>query len=366
MRATLVRLAAVGSACAIAVVLLGTPARADQYRSGQWYLRTLHVGEAQRVTKGTGITVAVIDSGVTASHPDLQGAVLPGADVLGSDHDGRTDPSGHGTQMAGIIAARGRSGGRGVLGIAPQAAVLPLRPADGPLLVSQAIDWSVAHGAKVINMSFGIDESDGLRSAIDKAADADVVLVAATSNDNDNAGKQFPAALPEVLAVGATDRNGKIADFSHQGAEVDITAPGVDIPVADAKYPSGYGIVEGTSPAAAIVSGAAALIRAKFPQMSAREVVQRLTSTAVDKGPPGRDDAYGYGELDLMAALTAKAAPGTSSAAPTASDDAVAADPDADAGGFDARPLLIVGIGVVLLGAVLAVVWTRGRRSRRI
>jgi type VII secretion-associated serine protease mycosin len=364
--AALARLASVGSVCSIVVVVLGAPAYADKYRNAQWYLRTLHVDEAQRLTKGAGVTVAVIDSGVTATHPDLKGAVLPGADVLSGKQDGRADPSGHGTQMAGIIAARGRSSSRGVVGIAPQSTVLPVRPADGPLLVSQAIDWSVAHGAKVINMSFGMDESDGLREAVKKAADADVVLVAATSNDKNSSENRFPAAFPQVLAVGAVDRNGKIAGFSHRGAEVDITAPGVDIPVADSSYPSGYGIVEGTSPAAAIVAGAAALIRAKYPRVSAGEVVERLTSTAVDKGPPGRDDAYGYGELDLMAALTAKTVSAPSSAAPAVSDAPATAEPDADAGGSSIRPLLIIGVGVVLLGAAVAAVLIGVRRSRRV
>nr|BFE76293.1 hypothetical protein GCM10020092_095940 [Actinoplanes digitatis] len=103
-------------------------AHADQYRDQQWYLKSLRVQEAHRSTKGAGITVAVIDSGVWAAHPDLKGAVLPGFDVLGKG-DGRDDLEGHGTQMAGVIASRGRSGGNGVLGIAPAAKILPVSPA---------------------------------------------------------------------------------------------------------------------------------------------------------------------------------------------------------------------------------------------
>jgi type VII secretion-associated serine protease mycosin len=359
---TFVRVAAAVFVCAIVVATVASPANADQYRSGQWYLTTLRVNEAQRITKGAGVTVAVVDSGVAARHPDLEGAVLPGADILGAGRDGRTDSSGHGTQMAGIIAARGRSGGRGVVGIAPQAEILPVKPADGPLLVSQAIDWSVAHGAKVISMSFGIDESDGLKTAVENAAAADVVLVAATANDNKNDSKnRYPAAFPEILAVGAVDRSGKVTHFSHRGAEVDITAPGIDIPVADNSYSSGYGIVDGTSPAAAIVAGAAALIRAKFPALSARQVVERLTSTAIDKGATGRDDAYGYGELDLMAALTAN----VDTSPPVSGVDvseAPVAQAESDDGGTGIPPLLFVGLGIVVLAGV-AVAVLRPRRG---
>jgi type VII secretion-associated serine protease mycosin len=363
--ATSARLLAAVVVGAVVVAALGLPAYADQYRSGQWYLKNLQVIEAHRITKGAGVVVAVVDSGVAADHPDLKGAVLPGADVLSAGRDGRTDSSGHGTQMAGIIAARGRSNGRGVIGIAPQAEILPVKPADGPLLVSQAIDWAVVHQAKVISMSFGIDESDGLKAAIDNAAAADVVLIAATSNDNkDDSKNQYPAAFPEVLAVGALDRNGRIAGFSHRGGEVDITAPGVDIPVADSSYSSGYGVVDGTSPATAIVAGAAALIRAKYPALSARQVVERLTSTAVDKGVQGRDDAYGYGELDLMAALTAQV---DSSPSPSGSvvTDTPVAQPEPGDGGSGIPPLLFVGIGVVLLAGVAVAVWwsRRGRAA---
>ena len=347
------------------MALPAPPAYADQYRNAQWYLRALRVSDAQRLTEGAGITVAVIDTGVMANHPDLKGAVLPGTNVLGDGGDGRTDPSGHGTQMASIIAARGRSGSRGVLGIAPEAKILPVRPADGALLASQAIDWSVAHGAKVISMSFAIAGSDGLASAVKAAATADVVLIAGSGNDGqDDSRNRYPGAYPGVLAVGAVDRNGKVAKFSTQGNHVAITAPGVDIPVADGKYPSGYAIVDGTSPATAIVAGAAALIRAKFPELSASEVVERLTSTAVDKGAPGRDDAYGYGELDLMAALTAKPSTQPTTAGPTAADAPPASQPDSDGSGSGIPPIVIIGIGaVVLVGAVVGV-FVGVRRSR--
>jgi type VII secretion-associated serine protease mycosin len=360
-----VRFAALASVSSVVLALSGLPAYADQYRNAQWYLKALRVEDAQRLTEGAGVTVAVIDTGVMASHPDLKGAVLPGSNVLGDGGDGRMDPSGHGTQMAGIIAARGRSGSRGVLGIAPQAKVLPVRPADGALLASKAIEWSVAHGAKVISMSFAIAGSDGLANAVKAAAAADVVLIAGSGNDGEqDSTNRYPGAYPEVLAVGAVDRNGKVAKFSTQGSQVAITAPGVDIPVADGHYPSGYAIVDGTSPATAIVAGAAALIRAKYPKLSAAQVVERLTSTAVDRGPPGRDDVYGYGELNLMAALTAKASNEPTTAGPTATDAPPESQPDSDDGGSGIPPIMFIGIGVVVLVGAVAAVFIAVRRSR--
>jgi type VII secretion-associated serine protease mycosin len=339
------------------------PAYADRFREAQWYLKPLRITEAQHITKGAGITVAVIDSGVMADHPDLKGAVLPGRDVLTDSGDARTDPNGHGTEMAGIIAARGRGGSGGVLGVAPDATVLPVSPAEDPLVASQAIEWAADHGAKVISMSFAIAGSESLAAAVKKAAANDIVLIAGAGNDGDTgSADRYPGAYPEVLAVGALDRTGAVAGFSTQGPQVGITAPGIDIPVANGHYSSGYGIVRGTSPATAIVAGAAALVRAKYPRLSARAVVDRLTATAVDKGVPGRDDAYGYGELDLMAALTAKVetSPPPSGAVFT---DVPAAQPETGDGGSGVPPLLIIGVGVVLLAAV--VVSVAIRRSRR-
>jgi type VII secretion-associated serine protease mycosin len=354
--------------CALVNVFGVSPVYADQPRSAQWYLKALHVDRAQRITKGAGVTVAVIDSGVLAKHQDLAGAVLPGRNVLGDGGDGRRDTVGHGTQMAGIIAARGRSGGRGVLGIAPAAEILPIVPAGDTGLVAEGINWSVAHGAKVISMSFGVIGSDALAAAVKAAAAADVVMIASSGNDgSEGSSDRYPAAYPQVLSVGAVDRNGKVAPFSSRGAEVRITAPGVDIAVADGEKPNAYVVVDGTSPATAIVSGAAALIRAKYPDLSAAEVVERLTSTATDKGPPGRDDSYGFGELDLMAALTAKQPttnPSSSAPSSATATPPPAAQPDPDDSDSGIPPLLIIGVGLVLLVAAGVVLLVRVRKSR--
>ncbi|GAA3338774.1 type VII secretion-associated serine protease mycosin [Amorphoplanes nipponensis] len=360
MRAVAGRRLAAATSIGLAIILAApAPASADQHRDEQWYLQSLRIAQAHRITQGEGVTVAVIDSGVWAGHPDLKGAVLPGYNVLGKG-DGREDLEGHGTGVAGIIAARGRSGNRGVLGVAPAAKVLPVSPAGSPLVVAKAIDWAVEHGAKVINMSFLTAGSDGLAAAVKRAADSDVVLVGGSGN-NDEVGtdSEYPAAYPEVLAVGATDRAGKVAAFSHRGPQLDLTAPGVDIAVANGDPGREYQRVEGTSVSTAIVSGAAALIRAEYPALTAAQVVDVLESTAVDKGDPGRDDAYGFGELDVVGALSAAAtvAPG-----PTTS-----AEPDVIAGsrgGDEGLPrLAIAGLGVLLLaGVVIALVAGLRRR----
>jgi type VII secretion-associated serine protease mycosin len=350
------RLGAIVLAVLISSAVAMPVASADEVRDGQWYLDSLRIAEAQRISKGEGVTVAVIDSGVWAGHPDLKGAVLPGFNALGNG-DGRKDTRGHGTQMAGIIAARGRTGGQGVLGIAPEAKILPASPALSALVVAEAIDWSVEHGAKVINMSFLVLEGDSLADAVQRAAAADVVLVAGSGNDGQDrrTGYEYPAAYPEVLAVGATTRSGKAAPFSHSGKHLDLVAPGADVTVANGDPDEEYLRVEGTSVSTAIVSGAAALIRAKYPALSAADVVKVLESTASDKGDPGRDDTYGHGELNLLAALKAAAA-----VQPSATPSSSPAKPGVIAGsggGTDTTRLAIVGFGVlVLAGAVIALV----------
>ena len=350
-------------ACLTVAMASPAPARADEQRDRQWYLRSLRVADAHRITDGRGVTVAVIDSGVWAGHPDLKGAVLPGFDVL-SKGDGREDLEGHGTGIAGVIAARGRSGDRGVMGVAPAARILPVSPAGSPLVVAEAIDWSVEHGAKVINMSFLTVGSEGLAAAVKRAADADVVLVAGSGNDDEEDDSEFPAAYPEVIAVGATDRTGKVASFSHQGPHLDLTAPGVDVAVANGDPAKRYQRVQGTSVSTAIVSGAAALIRAKFPELSAAQVVDVLESTAVDRGPAGRDDAYGAGELDLMGALSAAGSmtPAAQSSLETAEPGVVSGSGDGDEG----LPLLaIAGAGVLVVVGVAVALVLGIRRSRR-
>ncbi|GAB3800448.1 type VII secretion-associated serine protease mycosin [Micromonospora zhanjiangensis] len=301
-----------------AVTIAAPPALADATRDAQWHLKFLKVAEAHRITQGAGVTVAVIDTGVDATHPDLIGSVLPGKDfsIRKADvPDGRTDTAGHGTAMAGLIAAHGHGNGAGALGIAPAAKILPVRYHSTIEGMSQdtpaAIRWAVAQGAKVISMSFGGENEIELQEAILAARRADVVLVAATGNRPRDRQVGYPAAYDGVLAVGGVDRNGNHADISVTGPQTAISAPAVDTLSTDtrANGGSGYSTETGTSGATAIVAGAAALVRAKYPTLSAPEVIHRLTATATDKGAPGRDPEYGYGVLNLVAALTADVPP---------------------------------------------------------
>ena len=361
--AAILRIAAtVASAALVAALHGGLPAEADQRRDAQWYLQRLDIAAAHQVSKGAGVAVAVIDTGVAADRADLRGAVLPGFEVTASG-DGRRDELGHGTAMAGIIAARGRGGDRGLLGIAPGARILPIRPASGPLVVAKAIEWAVAHDAEVINMSFAVSGGDDLARAVTAAAKADVVLVAATGNDGEEGiDGDFPAAYPEVLAVGASGRQGEATSFSHRGPQLDLVAPGVAIPVLGGELDSAYRVVEGTSAATAIVSGAAALIRSKYPHLSAADVVSALRSTATDKGTPGRDDTYGHGELNIIAALEAAATPPRTPAGSTR-PSVIAGTGDGDGG---LPRLAIVGSGLLVLAAavVALVIGVRRRRAR--
>jgi type VII secretion-associated serine protease mycosin len=371
---------AVVAACVIvaAVVVAAPPASADAVRSAQWHLRFLKTTQAHRITQGAGVTVAVLDTGVDAGHPDLAGAVLSGTDVALSPEgrrDGRTDLDGHGTSMAGLIAARGRGGSRGALGIAPKAKILPVRviesSAPGTSNAAAGIAWAVAHGAEVISMSFaGRDPSDDVRVAVEAAQRANVVLVAGVGNRPLSQRVDYPAAYPGVLAVAGVDRRGRHADISVTGPEVQVAAPAVDIVSTDRRGGTGYRRGVGTSDATAIVAGVAALVRARYPDLPAAEVVHRLTATARDAGAAGRDEQYGFGVIDPMAALTADVPPMPAATVPAPATTSAAAPPwrPAPVAGRDEpgapMGLLAVGLGCLLLVCATAggAVWLLVRR----
>lgn len=346
----------------------GTPAFAD-LRDDQWHLSYLKIEEAHRITTGKGVTVAVIDSGV-AKHPDLSG-VVGGTDLIDPEGNGRNDLTGHGTSMAGLIAARGK-GRNHALGIAPDAKILPIRvlsKGKNVISIGPAIRYAISHGAKVINMSIGGGIAPDDFAGIQEAAKADVVLIASAGNKPDDVNVTAPAFLEGVVAVGAVDRKGKHAKVSVSGDALDIAAPGEDITSTNRE--GGYNVgSRGTSGAAAIVSGAAALLRSRYPNMSAAEVVERLESTAVDKGAPGVDPDYGHGIVDIVAALRdPAAAPSASVAAPapttTTTAPAPSSAPQADAEPASSNtPLVAGGVAVlVLLGGLVAFFLTRRRAN---
>ena len=222
--------------------------------------------------------------------------------------------------MAGLIAARGHGEKGGALGIAPGAKILPVRygPSekniDGGAL-ARCIQWAVTQRVGVISISLGGDGDAATFQAVRSAIAADIVVVAAVGNRPDARSVAAPANYPGVVAVGATDRSGKVADVSTRGSTLQLVAPGVDI--VSTNKNGGYRHGTGTSDSTAIVAGAAALVRSRYPELSAEEVVHRLTATAIDKGAPGRDEEYGYGVLNLVGALTADVPPLHPSTTPT-------------------------------------------------
>ncbi|MFG2037748.1 type VII secretion-associated serine protease mycosin [Dactylosporangium sp. NPDC048998] len=310
--------------CVVAVGAVPGVAVADQVRGEQWQLTALNVRDAWKVSIGKGVIVAVIDSGVDAGHPDLAGQVLPGIDLVDPEATdaGKYDPVGHGTTVAALIAGNSKDGS-GVAGIAPGAKILPIRVLDkenkydDPGVVAQAVRWGVDHGATVINLSLGgAMHSEAIAAALRYAAAHDVVVVACTGNiatDPSIHQVWYPAREPGVVAVAGlgTARTGganpvgngaeTLWSGSLTGPETVLTAPAVNL--MGARPGGGYWQVQGTSFAAPLVAGVAALVRARYPGMSAANVINRLIWTAKDLGPKGRDDRFGYGEVDPVAAL---------------------------------------------------------------
>jgi serine protease len=306
------RLAACVILADVTVVLIPTPAaRADTVREMQYWVGQLGLDQAWAVTKGTGVTVGVVDTGISSDHPDLTGALAPGK-AFPELEDGLADSRGHGTAMAVVIAGRGHAGGDGTIGVAPEATVLPAKFTGGPSAVGEAIRWVVDQGARVINLSQGTGYPSSRTTpaaydgALRYAQEHDVVIVAAAGNSGSDKGVTSPANRPGVVAVTAVDRTGAFRpDVSVQGPEVALAAPGIDIATL-ASTPAGLREhrESGTSYAAAIVSGVAALVRARFPELNAASVIQRLISTARRPAGAGRDPHYGFGIVDPVRALT--------------------------------------------------------------
>ncbi|SEP72022.1 type VII secretion-associated serine protease mycosin [Lentzea xinjiangensis] len=362
-------------ALAVALPLL---LAAQTIEEQEWHLDALDVHSAQARARGDGVIVAVIDSGVDARHPDLAGRVLPGTGFGSSKGtDGTTDTDGHGTGMAGIIAATGRNGG--ALGIAPGAKILPIASSEQEQftldVVAESIRWAADHGAKVVNMSLGFSSSmtPSLVRAVNYAIEKDVVLVAATGNEGEEV--SAPANIRGVVAVTGTNREGKPWKSSNVGADTVLAAPaeGIVTTAPVSVYASGYAEMDGTSAASAIVAGVAALVRAKHPAMPAKDVVNALVKTAKDLAEPGRDDTTGFGMVNPVGALTAQLppvernpllpppAPSTAQTAPTlaASRPAQPAEPIEDRLPFVAA---VAGGTALMTGLLIALPAIRSRR----
>jgi type VII secretion-associated serine protease mycosin len=357
-------------ACGFATVMLAAlPAAADSVRDKQWHLKYLNIDAAHAISQGDGVVVAVVDSGVNGNHPDLVGNVLNGVDVSGAGApNGLEDRDGHGTGMAGLIAGHGHGNGDGVLGIAPHAKIFPVRDTltkdVTPQAITAGINAAIQSGAKVISISQATNSAPGLEEAVKSAIAADAVVIAGIGNKPELVLPGLPAAIDGVVAVGATDQNGNIASVSVTGPDMVLAAPGVRIVSTDGI--GGYRIADGTSDATAIVAGAVALVRSKYPNLKAPEVIHRLTATATDKGPPGRDSQYGYGIVNIVDALKADVPPLTPSASPSQPGTAPTTQPNAappsDKKSSSAAPIVILVVLVIVLAGAAVFAWMLFRR----
>ncbi|MEU8252279.1 S8 family serine peptidase [Nonomuraea sp. NPDC048916] len=294
--------------------VLAAPAHADTVRGLAWHLDALRIEQAHRFATGEGVVVAVIGSGVDADHPDLKGRVLRGRSFdKAAAADGRedTDENGYDTGLAGLIVGPGGHDQR-LLGIAPDARILPVNLGRKVTRETfhQAIRWAADNGAHVINLTTQFlvcvpDDYDAIRYALSK----DVVVVAQAGERSKAPSVRCPASAPGVIAVGGTTKNGNAWSDTQIGREVALAAPATKIirPAPHRMSDNGYVVSDGsTGEAAAIVSGVAALVRSRHPDLDANNVVNRLIRTARDKNGDGRDAILGYGLVDPVRAVTSK------------------------------------------------------------
>ena len=306
----------------------------------EWHLAKIQALQAWDVTTGrSNVVVAVLDTGVNASHPDLVGRILPGYDFVWNDSD-PSDDFGHGTAVAGTIVAAGNNG-IGVAGVAPGCNVLPVKVLDSTGFgayssIAEGIRYAVDRGARVINLSIaGNSPSGTLQDAINYAWSNNVVVVAAAGN-NANSNPQYPAACDHVVAVSATEPDDTLAYFSSYGSEVMLSAPGDNIWTTQLDTNNLYGSWRGTSFASPIVAGVAALVASENPALSNGEIVSILQHTADDLGSPGYDTAFGYGRVNAFTAINVAAAlPGALGAqpppSPTGMTNSIATQTDTNA-----------------------------------
>ncbi|MEW2292538.1 type VII secretion-associated serine protease mycosin [Streptomyces sp. NPDC006743] len=302
------------------------PAHAESVRGQQWFLDAMKAEQMWKTSTGQGITVAVLDTGVNADHPDLAGRILPGKDMAGTERgDEHTDYEGHGTSMAGFIAATGaRAGGHGAFGLAPGTKILPVRlprvekldpaVADKEFATAMAtgIRYATDHGAKVINISQastvgGTELTSAVKYALDKGA----LVFAGVGNAGDKGNPvMYPAATPGAVGVAAIGKNLKKTAESEFGPQVDMAAPGEDM-VEACGGRTGLCTSHGTSDATAMASASAALIWSAHPTWTNNQVLRVMLNTI---GAPvdgsKRTDSIGYGIVRPRIALTDPGNPG--------------------------------------------------------
>ncbi|MDG5787521.1 S8 family peptidase [Evansella sp. AB-P1] len=275
------------------------------YEPYQWNLTQIFAEDAWKYTVGqTRVPIAIIDSGIDPEHLDLSDKIVDGYNAF-DDSNAYNDEHGHGTHVAGISAAI-TNNIDGVAGVSWNNPILAVKALDdnaegSSLSIAKGIIWAVEQGAKVINLSLGDShDSDVMYEAIKYAYDNDVVLIAASGNDNVDT-PMYPAAYKEVLAVGAVDINRERAFFSNYGNHLDVTAPGEHIP--STFLGNQYVMMSGTSMAAPHVAGMAGLIRSVDPTLSNDEIYELIMRTSDDLGKRGYDPFYGFGEINIKKAL---------------------------------------------------------------
>ncbi|MEU2793528.1 S8 family serine peptidase [Streptomyces sp. NPDC007100] len=380
-------LRAVGGVAVTGALLFGTApvAAADETRDAQWILGSFGAEKVWKESTGKGVIVAVIDDAVNGEHPDLRGNVLPGKNFIKGGTADRESVSDHGTGMASNIAGHGHGVGNsdGVKGLAPEAKILPVAiPEHGDIdTLGEAVRYATDHGARVINMSINPSYiSASVKKALAYAAQKDVVLVAGAGNDGANELGPLSTS-PGVIAVGAVDQAGKVWQKSNAGKELMLTAPGVHIRSAAASEP--YQQESGTSDATAYVSAAAALLRSKFPDLTAGQIANRLVKTAGMapslEGTQLPDPHYGYGFIRPYGALTRDIPAGSKNGplkAPEAQPSAGAGGANAASGGnqqagdkksagISTGVLVGVGVGVLVVIAIIVIAVVASQKKNR-
>ncbi|MER6344201.1 type VII secretion-associated serine protease mycosin [Streptomyces sp. NPDC001595] len=316
------------------LVLPAPDARADdsgqctfpskKYEGRPWALQRVNLDELWAQTKGKGVQVAVVDTGVDVKNPQLTKAVdaskgknlLPaknkeGEEIERGNASGTTDTVGHGTRVAGIIAARPAKG-TGFVGLAPEATIIPIKQNDAEGngtadSLALAIRHAVDVGADVINISQdtanAVKPDASLEQAVNYALGKRVVVVASAGNDGlgGNTKITYPASYQGVLAVASSDRNNERASFSQSGGFVGVAAPGVDM--ISTVPGDGHCSDNGTSFSAPYVAGVAALLKAKYPDWTPQQIVAQIEQTA-ERTIPGHDRYVGWGVIDPVKALT--------------------------------------------------------------
>jgi subtilisin family serine protease len=309
---------AVGALAAAGLIFPASPAWADEVRDRQYWISQYGIDRAWEVTRGAGVTIAIIDTGIDSTHKDLQGAVIGGTDVSGIGSSTGQTPIGrgseHGTLVASLAAGRGHSGNRGVIGSAPEANILSVsmafegatRSADEQ--IARAVRWSVDNGADIISLSLTRNTLEWPTSwdeAFSYAESRNVVVIAAAGNRGSGTeAVGAPATMPGVLTVGGVTRSGAASTrASSQGITIGVMAASENL--VGAVPGDRYALWDGTSGATPIVAGIAALVRAAHPELDAANVINRILSTAKPQTDRTPDPLYGYGIVDAFAAVTA-------------------------------------------------------------